>query len=260
MSKQTLTRADQNYVGAGYDATVYAANGRPGVPVNMITRLNLGSPIPLDADSLIKKAATTKLPTSGSIVYTAGVVAAPQDSANTTTVSIQTSSGATDTVLALDVPRNVTALVTHTASIASGTILISGYDEYKSPMSEVLAITATGTSKALVGKKAFKYIKSVTFTAGADMQLNLIDVGHGDILGLPYKISDVADLFNISRNNAVDSSATVASAVTTTATTATGDVRGTVHTGVACDTTSVVVWVGVTDPNSATGLRGVTQA
>jgi hypothetical protein len=260
MSKQTLTRADQNYVGAGYDATLYATNGRPGVPVNMITRLDLGSPIPLDADSLIKKAATTELPTSGSIVYTAGVTSTPQDTANTATVSIQTNTGATDTVLALDVPRNITALITHTSSIASGSILISGYDEYKAPMSETLAIAATGTSLAKVGKKAFKYIKSVTFTAGADMQLNLIDVGHGDILGLPYKLADIGDLFKISRNNAVDTSATIASAVTSTASTTTGDVRGTVHTGVACDTTSVVVWMGVTDPNSATGLRGVTQA
>ena len=260
MSKQRISQADTVYYGSGVFPPMYSANQRTGVPINFLTKLDLGSPIPLDADSLIKNAKTTQLPTSGSIVYTAGTTSSPQDTANTTTTSINLATGGTDTVLTLDVPRNVTVAVTHTQSIASGTVLVTGYDEYKQSMSELYTIAAGDQSAAYAGKKAFKYIKSVTFTAGADMQLNSFNVGHGNIFGLPYALQAKADLFQVYRNDVEDTSATIVAAVATTATTSTGDVRGTVATGVAADTTSVVVWGAFVSPNSTDGLRGVAQA
>ena len=86
------------------------------------------------------------------------------------------------------------------------------------------------------------------------------NVGHGDIFGLPYALQAKADLFQVYRNDVEDTSATIVAAVATTATTSTGDVRGTVATGVAADTTSVVVWGAFVSPNSTDGLRGVAQA
>lgn len=260
-TKHNLSGGDNLFVGRAYEATKYATNASKGVPVALLSRLDLGSPIPLDADSLIKAATTTKLPASGSTTYTMTTAGtAPQDTANTTTASLVDYSGSTNTILTLDVPRNVTLAVTHSSSIASGTCLVSGFDEYKQPMSELITIAAAGTSSSYAGKKAFKYIKSLTFTAGADMQANTINVGHGDILGLPYKIAAAADVFQVYRNDVKDTSATITAGVTTTATTTTGDTRGTVATGVACNTTSVLVWAHINDPNTVTGLRGVTQA
>jgi hypothetical protein len=52
----------------------------------------------------------------------------------------------------------------------------------------------------------------------------------------------------------------VVAADTTTATTGTGDVRGTVDTNSAADDSEVVVWMHVADPNTEAGLRGVDQA
>lgn len=259
-TKHSISNADALYAGRGYSAVKFAVNGRKGVPVALLSRLDLGSPIALDADSLIKAATSTELPTSGSITYSAGAVASPQDTANTVSSTLIDSTGAAHTVLTLDVPRNVTLAVTHTASIASGTCLVSGFDEYKQPMSELITIAATGTSSAYSGKKAFKYIKSVKFTAGASMALNTIDVGHGDVLGLPYKVAAKADVFRVYRNDVADTSATIVAGVTTTATTTTGDTRGTIATGVACDSTSVLVWAHINDPNTEAGLRGVSQA
>lgn len=259
-NKHNLSGGDNLFVCRAYEATKYAVNASKGAPVALLSRLSLGSPIPLDADSLIKDAKTGELPTSGSITYSAGTASTPQDTVNTTATTLVDYTGASHTVLTLDVPRNVTVAVTHTASIASGTVLVSGFDEYKQPMSELYTIAATGTSSAYSGKKAFKYIKSVTFTATADQQLNFFNVGHGDIFGLPYKIAAKADVFQVYRNDVADTSATIVAGVTSTATTTTGDTRGTVATGVAADTTSVIVWAHINDPNTVTGLRGVTQA
>jgi hypothetical protein len=259
-TKHNLSGGDNLFVGRAYEATKYATNASKGVPVNLLSRLNLGSPIPLDADSLIKAATAAELPTSGSITYSAGTATTPQDTANVTTASLVDYTGTTNTVLTLDVPRNVTLAVTHSSSIASGTCLVSGFDEYKQPLSELVTIAAAGTSSAYSGKKAFKYIKSITFTASADMQANTINVGHGDVLGLPYKIAAVADVFQVYRNDVKDTSATITAGVTTTASTTTGDTRGTVATGIATDTTSVIVWAAINDPNTVTGLRGATQA
>jgi hypothetical protein len=259
-TKHNLSGGDNLFVGRAYEATKYAVNASKGVPINLLSRLDLGSPIPLDLDSLIKAAATTKLPTSGSITYSAGTAAAPQDTVNTATTSLVDYTGASTTVLTLGVPRNVTVQALHTQSIASGTVLVSGFDEYKQPMSELFTIAATGTDTTYQGKKAFKYIKSVTFTATADQQLNTFNVGHGDILGLPYKIAAKADVFQVYRADAIDSTATVTAGVTATATTTTGDVRGTIYPSVACNTNSVMVWAHINDPNTVTGLRGVTQA
>jgi hypothetical protein len=170
--------------------------------------------------------------------------------------------GADRTVYVLDVPRNVTIAVTHDTSIVALTVVFSGYDQYGVPMSESLAVTATGTSKTAAGKKAFKYISSIAITAAADATTDTLNCGWGDVLGLPYKLPALSDFFTNGTyfNEVLEATApTVVAGDTTTATTTTGDVRGTVDTNSAMDGSAVSVWYK-TDPTSEVTLFGITQA
>ena len=262
MSKHSISHASQLYFGDAYNAVAYGSNGRPGAPINPLTKVSLGSPVTLDADSIVKAATSTELPDTATITYTTatdnttpldGAIAAPS------TVFLN---GANVLVWVLDVPRNVTATVTHGSSVVAMTILVTGYDYYGVPMSELLTIAATGTSQTAAGKKAFKYIYSVAFTAAADATANTANVGWGDVLGLPYSLAAKSDFFtNGTYFNAVleSTAPTLVIADATTATTTTGDVRGTADLNSAMDGSTVSVWYA-TDPASATTLFGITQA
>jgi len=262
MAKHSISRAAELYFGDAYNAVAYATNGRAGAPITPITKVSLGSPITLDADGIIAAATSTELPNATTTTYTGatdgttpmdGAIAAPS------TVFMN---GANKTVYVLDVPRNITVAVTHGSSVVAMTILVSGYDEYKMPMSELLTITATGTSKTAAGAKAFKYVESIALTSAGDSTTNTLNLGWGDVLGLPYKLPAKSDLFTNGTffNEVLESTApTVVAGVTTTATTTTGDVRGTVDLNSAMDGSTVSVWYR-TDPTSNTTLFGVTQA
>jgi len=262
MSKHSISHASQLYFGDAYNPVAFGSNGRPGAPINPLTKVSLGSPAVLDADGIVAAATSTELPDTATITYTTatdnttpldGAIAAPS------TVFLN---GANVLVWVLDVPRNVTATVTHGSSVVAMTILVTGYDYYGAPMSELLTIAATGTSQTAAGKKAFKYIYSVAFTAAADATANTANVGWGDVLGLPYRLPAVTDFFTNGTyfNSVLESTApTVVAAVDTAATTTTGDVRGTVDLNSATDGSAISVWYA-TDPASATTLFGVTQA
>jgi hypothetical protein len=258
MSKQTLTRATQNYIGAGYDATVYGINGRPGVPVNFLTKIDLGAPKVAVAAGIVKGATgASEAPNANTITITADTYpASPLDQAallGTTTVNGQT-------VMPLDVPRNVTAAIN--TAVGNITVLVTGYDQYRKPMTELLAIAAAGT--AVVGLKAFKYIRSVALTSDADDSGKVINVGFGSLLGLPYKLAAKSDLLSMFFDEALDVPSAVAIAVTTSpATNVTGDVRGTVAVATVGNmngTKTLKGWMSVADPNTPEGLIGVTQA
>jgi len=262
MSKHSISRASELYFGDAVNPVSYSRNERAGSPITPITKVSLGSPITLDADGIIAAATSTELPDTETVTYTGatdgtspmdGAIAAP---------STLFMNGADRLVYVLDVPRNITAAVTHGSSVVAMTILVSGYDEYKMPMSELLTITATGTSKTAAGAKAFKYVESIAITAAADAEANTLNLGWGDVLGLPYKLPAKSDLFTNGTffNEVLESTApTVVAGVTTTATTTTGDVRGTVDLNSAMDGSTVSVWYR-TDPTSNTTLFGVTQA
>lgn len=156
--------------------------------------------------------------------------------------------------------RNV-RITTATSDVAVYTVV--GYDIYGYPMSE--AITANGAT-TVSGKKAFKYIASVTpvGTVGAT-----ITVGTGDVFGFPmysatWAAGAVADV-SIVWNGAVITASTgyLAGVTTSPATTITGDVRGTYAVQSASDATKrFLVTQSPTPANlsSVTGLFGVTQA
>ena len=149
--------------------------------------------------------------------------------------------------------------VTGSSSATGGNILISGYDIYGVPMSEVIAAPASATT--VNGKKAFKYIASVVpqFTDAHNYS-----VGTTDIYGLPLLANFFSDVA-INYNNAVITANTGFTAAVTTspATTGTGDVRGTYALQSAADGSkrlSIRQFILPANAGSITGLFGVTQA
>lgn len=149
-------------------------------------------------------------------------------------------------------------------SITSGgndtgiTFTVNGADVYGQPMSENM----TGASGAAVtGKKAFKYITSVTHTGSV---ATTVTVGTTDIIGLPLR----SDLFygytQVTYNGAIVTATTgyVAAVTTNPATAITGDVRGTYALQSAADGTkrlTVFQTISPANISSTTGLLGVTQ-
>ena len=262
MSKHHLTHASEIYYGDSYDAALFALNGRPGVPIHPLTKVTIGSPVAASAAAFISAATTTEMPSASTITYTTatdntspldGAIAAP---------ATKFLNGADVLVWSLDVPRALTATMTHNSSIVACTMIVSGYDMYGAPMTELYTFPATGTSTTVAGKKAFKYIFSFAITSAGVATTNTLNVGFGDVLGLPYSLPAKSDLLTngVFFNEVLEATApTVVIAVSTTATNATGDVRGTVDLNSALDGSAVSLWYR-TDPTSRTSLLGVPQA
>jgi hypothetical protein len=260
MSKHHISNASELSFGAAYNPVAYAANGRNGVPITPLTKISLGSPVTLDADGLIVAATSTELPNATTKTYTTatdnttpldGAIAAPS------TVFLN---GADRLVWVLDAPRNITGVVTHSTTTLAMTVTINGYDMYGAPMSEILTFAATATSIAAAGKKAFKYIYSYVITAAGNATTNTLNLGWGDVLGLPYRLPAKSDLMQSWFNEVIES--TAATAVVgdaTTATATTGDVRGTVDLNSALDGSAVSLWCRF-DPSTESSLHGVAQA
>ena len=152
--------------------------------------------------------------------------------------------------VSLDVPRNV---VIDAAGAATAVLTITGTDAYGIPMSE--AITLNGTT-AVAGKKAFKTITRVAASAAATDFF----VGTGDIFGFPIR-ANTRNYVLTAWNGAFVTTGTFTAADATTATTTTGDVRGTYAVPDAADATKrLTLWVFVFDDDTQAGLYGVTQA
>lgn len=263
MSKHHITAAEEVYAGGGFFGPMAAANGRNGAPINLPTQIHLGQPIALDADGLIAAATSTELPNATTITYTtADDGASPFDNAATPApTTITTATGATASVWALDVARNITAAVTHASSVVAMTITITGYDYWKQKVVETLDIAATGTSQTAAGKKAIPYVESIAITSADNATTNTLNLGWGDVLGLPYRLAKSADLMALWVGTSEElASATVVVADATTASATTGDVRGTIDPNTALGSEAdVYVWMLVADNSSANGLKGVDQ-
>ena len=150
-----------------------------------------------------------------------------------------------------------------TGTITNRNITISGFDYYGQAMSELIA-TGTTQSTTVSGKKAFYIVTSIT-TSGAVG--GTVAVGTTDILGLPVRVFNVAYVASVKSNNALAQDAgTFVAADTATATTTTGDVRGTYVPATASDgivrTVMGILLPGIAvGPNATrTGALGVTQA
>ena len=241
----TISHADNLFWG---NSKKLGSLGKRGVPMNPIVQVDLGAPITLDVNGLIISATGTELPDTETVTYTfaddGGV--SPLDGANQTGV--------------LDVARNVTLATSHGSSVVAMTVVVTGTDIYGWPLQESVAVAATGTSQTDATLKAFKAVTTIAITAAADAEANTLNVGWGDVLGLPYRLAGEYDVLSFYADSTLElSSATVVGAVTTDpATATTGDVRGTITPNTATDgSVNYRVWMkikGTADDEDAYGV------
>ena len=177
-----------------------------------------------------------------------------------TTATLTTTAGAA-VVTTAGTPTGLT----YTLGVAPQAMTVSGYDYYGQPMTEVITSSAA-ISTAVNGKKAFYQISSIA-TAGATG--TTITVGTTDILGLPVRVIDAGYIINASWANTLGANAgTLVNAdMTATATSTTGDVRGTFLPATSATNGSrrLVMAIAVpaiaVGPNATrVGALGVTQA
>lgn len=123
--------------------------------------------------------------------------------------------------------------ITGSASSAGQNFTVRGYDVYGYPISEVIAGPAGAST--VNGKKAFKYIASITPTS---TEAQNYSVGTTDIFGLPLR-HDRFEQVQIYYNGALITANTgyVAAVTTSPATATTGDVKGTYAVQSATDGT-----------------------
>ena len=149
------------------------------------------------------------------------------------------------------------------SSGAGGIFTVKGYDVYGVPMTETLT-SAPGSALTVTGKKAFKYIASVTSDT-TDATYNY-SVGTTDIIGINLR-ADIFEYSDIYMAGALITANTgfVAAGTATTATAA--DTRGTYAVQTATDgSRRLIIYVCPTiqavtrsTPTDSTLLFGVTQ-
>lgn len=184
-------------------------------------KISLGAPIAADAD---------------------GVAASQAVTVATTPLAVINGALASGGVATFDVPRNVVAAWTGTAVLT-----VKGTDVDGKPLTES---SASGTS--LAGKKAFKTVTSVSFSA----DVTGATVGTGDVFGLPVFLPGTAYVLKELQDGAAATAGTVVAGVSSAATATTGDVRGTYDPNAAADGAKVFeLIVALGDPS----YKGVAQ-
>ena len=186
---------------------------------------------------------------------TAAAAGAVTLTAGTSVKSVTTAGGAT--VLQLDCPRAVKVNCSTTARAFT----VSGYDYYGQAMSETITVAVAGT--AVTGKKAFFQITGATIAGSA----TAVVIGTSDKLGLPVRVFNVSYVASVKSNDTLaQDTGTFVAADTATATTTTGDVRGTYAPATASDgivrtTMGILLPAIAVGPNATrVGALGVTQA
>ncbi len=159
------------------------------------------------------------------------------------------------------------------------TFLVTGWDVWRMPMTELISVPATTSATTAYGIKAFKYLASIA-PQSASTGGNSYAAGIGDTFGYPLRADEYEQTETFWAGTASVSSTGFTAAVTTTpATNTTGDVRGTVQVGGAGKGSAVTgtlsangtsrltmyqnpgVWnVVFTTPNNPVPMFGVTQS
>jgi hypothetical protein len=170
-------------------------------------------------------------------VQGAGVTPGNPVTLNSANSEVITGLNGNNAVVVTDFPR----AFTYVSSSASdtGTILLSGYDMYKSPQTE--QITLNGTTP-VAGKKAFVYVASVT-PVSATLVGNL-SIGTSQVFGLPMAAdpgSFDASFKVIAGAQTADAGTLVFADRTSPATSVTGDVRGTYSPAAAPNGSTIYV-------------------
>jgi len=201
-------------------------------------------------DIVPQAAVTNNLATS----QTAAAAGAVTLTAGTSVKSVTTAGGVS--VYQLDCPRAIKVNCSTTARAFT----VSGYDYYGQAMSEVITVAVAGT--AVTGKKAFFQVTGVTIAGSATAVL----VGTSDKLGIPVRVFNVSYVASVKSNDTLAQDAgTFVAADTATATTTTGDVRGTYAPATASDglvrtTMGILLPAIAAGPNATrVGALGVNQ-
>lgn len=139
---------------------------------------------------------------------------------------------------------------------AGGDFTVRGYSVYGIPMAETITVAAGANT--VNGKKAFKFVTSVTplFTDAHNYS-----VGVADVYGLPLR-ADAFGYVQATFNNQLTTNPTFVAAVTSASTGTSGDTRGTIVV-TADNTKRLQVMQGVSvaqlaalTPGSTVGLFG----
>lgn len=232
MSRHNISYAGTVLQGNAYYPPFTADyEGSRGLPVDLPIFHSFGGLAIADPDALIKAATSTELPDTETVTYTFATDGgtSPLDGVSSDGIIGSTAN---------KVGRNITATTTHGSSVVAMTIVVNGTDIYGDVISETITVAATGTTQNDAGAKAFYSVTSIAITAAADAEANTLNMGFGDVIGLPYRIDDknkVIPMFD----GGVDA-ATVVAGDDTTATATTGDVRGTIDPDGTLDGTKLL--------------------
>jgi hypothetical protein len=222
----TLRQGDAYYAGAAQ-----SDGGERGVPVPKLTVIQFGAIATLDADGVCVAATAT---TAKTLSATGALV--------------------TGGVGVFATPRNVT--ITSTTNESGVTFTVTGEDQY----GETVRETITGPNNTTVsGKKAFSQVTSVA--CGGAITGN-VNVGSGDVIGLPYHLGDKGDIIALTVDGAVETTApTLVAGFSTsgTSTATTADVRGTIDTNTAPNGSRLFTVVMLVDPTTKESLYGAAQ-
>lgn len=153
------------------------------------------------------------------------------------------------------IARNVR--LTSAGNDSTATFTVRGYDVYGYPMTETITGANAGVAS---GKKAFKYIASVT--PSGTLSGSTVSVGTGDVIGLPLRADQFAYAEICFNNTWVTVNTGFLPADTAVATAVTGDVRGTYALQSASDGTKrlqIIMSVSAGNLNSIVGQFGRTQ-
>lgn len=148
--------------------------------------------------------------------------------------------------------RNIS--LTGATSVASYSCIVSGWDVWGNPMTELISMTTT----TVVGKKAFKYIGSITSGTTTPSGTQTVAFGLGDTFGYPFRV-DEWDQTEVTWNGSYASNFNgFSGAVITPASSTTGDVRGTIQLSTAIITGALTTAVSVNATNG-TGRMTILQ-
>lgn len=242
MSEHHLSNADV----LAFGKVLYLpARGKRGIALSPLVFVDLGAPANADADGLINDATGAELPNDGTKTYTF-----PAENASPTDEALRSGE--------LDVPRNIVAAATAGETVVAMTITITGVDCYGARMVEALSIAGGAPPQSATGKKAFAAVTQIDITSASDATGNTLNIGTGNVLGLPFR-ADANCVLSPRTANAADSG-TFVPADTATPTATTGDVRGTyTPSGTLNGTNKVGLLIALNAPSSKTAIYGLSQ-
>jgi len=202
----------------------------------------------------------TKQTNNVSVAATYAVAGNATLAAGTGTTAVTTAAGVA--AIQLDCPRAISVTI-GTGTIVDTAITVTGLDVYGQAMTDVIQ-TGTVQSTTVNGEKAFFQVTGVAVAGAVG---GTVAVGTSDVLGSPVRITDAGYIARAGWNNTLaDDAGTFVAAVTTTATTTSGDVRGTYVPSSAPNGTrrlvmGILVPAIAAGPNATrVGALGVTQA